>query len=97
MLDTSPTVSISLQGLVKSYVEAPVIPGLDAELRGGEFTVILVPTGCGKSTWLNCIAGLKRLTAWRITIGGREVQEEEPKNRRLAMEFENYALHHPAL
>lgn len=93
MLDTSPTVCISLQGLVKSYGEAPVIPGLDAGLRGGEFTMILVPTGCGKSTWLNRSAGLKRLTAWRITIGCREVQEEEPKNRRLAMEFENYALH----
>ncbi|SDH77600.1 ABC transporter ATP-binding protein [Alloyangia pacifica] len=93
MLETSSTAAIGLHGLVKSYGETPVIPGLDAELRGGEFTVILGPSGCGKSTLLNCIAGLERLSAGRITIGGREVQEEEPKNRRLAMVFQNYALY----
>jgi len=96
MLDTTSTVSIGLHGLVKIYGkpgDPPVLPGLDAELRGGEFTVILGPSGCGKSTLLNCIAGLERLSAGRITIGGREVQDEEPKNRRLAMVFQNYALY----
>ncbi len=94
MLETCSTAGIGLHGLVKSYGSGdPVIPGLDAELRGGEFTVILGPSGCGKSTLLNCIAGLERLTSGRITIAGREVQEEEPKNRRLAMVFQNYALY----
>lgn len=96
MLKTRSNASIGLHRLVKSYGKAtdtPVLPGLDAELRGGEFTVILGPSGCGKSTLLNCIAGLERLTSGRITIGGREVQDEEPKNRRLAMVFQNYALY----
>lgn len=93
MLDTRSTAQIGLHGLVKSYGDTPVIPGLDAELHGGEFTVILGPSGCGKSTLLNCIAGLERLSAGRITIAGREVQDAEPKDRRLAMVFQNYALY----
>ncbi len=93
MHDPRPTAGIGLHGLSKSYGGAPVIPGLDAELRAGEFTVILGPSGCGKSTLLNCIAGLERISAGRITIGGREVQEDEPKDRRLAMVFQSYALY----
>jgi len=86
--------SITLAGISKSYDEgAVVIPPLDAELRAGEFTVVLGPSGCGKSTLLQMIAGLERVSAGRILIGGREVQDLEPKHRGIAMVFQNYALY----
>ncbi|WP_206078408.1 ABC transporter ATP-binding protein [Poseidonocella sp. HB161398] len=93
MTATNAPAAIGLHGLRKSYGATEVLPALEAELRGGEFTVILGPSGCGKSTLLNCIAGLERLSAGRITIAGREVQEAEPKDRGIAMVFQNYALY----
>ena len=84
---------IKLQGLSKSFEKTEVIPDLSAEIRDGEFTVILGPSGCGKSTLLNMIAGLERVSEGKIIIGGREVQEDEPKDRGIAMVFQNYALY----
>ena len=84
---------IKLQGLSKSFDKTQVIPDLSAEIRDGEFTVILGPSGCGKSTLLNMIAGLERVSGGKIIIGGREVQEDEPKDRGIAMVFQNYALY----
>lgn len=96
ILDTTISIAatISLQGVSKSYGgQAAVIPGLDAELRPGEFTVVLGPSGCGKSTLLQMIAGLERVSGGKIIIDGREVQDLEPKHRGCAMVFQNYALY----
>ncbi|WP_435164785.1 ABC transporter ATP-binding protein [Falsirhodobacter sp. 1013] len=85
---------IRLKGVTKSYDGAhQTIPPMDLEMRAGEFTVILGPSGCGKSTLLQMLAGLERVTAGTIEIGGREVQDLEPKARGLAMVFQNYALY----
>ncbi|WP_319412113.1 sn-glycerol-3-phosphate ABC transporter ATP-binding protein UgpC [uncultured Cohaesibacter sp.] len=84
---------IVLQGLSKRFDKTLVIPDLSAHFRDGEFTVILGPSGCGKSTLLNMIAGLEEVSAGRIRIGDREVQNDEPKNRGIAMVFQNYALY----
>ncbi|WP_375450737.1 ABC transporter ATP-binding protein [uncultured Devosia sp.] len=86
--------AIALKGVSKAYdAHSVVIPPLDAELRAGEFTVVLGPSGCGKSTLLQMIAGLERVSGGAILIGGREVQDLEPKLRGCAMVFQNYALY----
>ncbi|MDD7910794.1 sn-glycerol-3-phosphate ABC transporter ATP-binding protein UgpC [Pseudovibrio exalbescens] len=84
---------IHLVDLQKTYSKTPVIPGLTADLASGEFTVILGPSGCGKSTLLNMIAGLEKVSGGKIMIGSREVQDIPPKDRGLAMVFQNYALY----
>ncbi|URK88982.1 sn-glycerol-3-phosphate ABC transporter ATP-binding protein UgpC [Rhizobium sp. RCAM05350] len=85
---------IKLTGVTKAYdAKTVVIPPMDVALRPGEFTVILGPSGCGKSTLLQMIAGLERVSGGKIVIGGREVQDLEPKHRGCAMVFQNYALY----
>lgn len=85
--------NISLAGVTKSYGNVVIIPQLDVEFKAGEFTVVLGPSGCGKSTLMQMIAGLERVTGGKIVIGGREVQDLEPKERGCAMVFQNYALY----
>jgi sn-glycerol 3-phosphate transport system ATP-binding protein len=85
--------SVSLSGVRKSYDRLEVIHGVDCEIADGEFIVILGPSGCGKSTLLRMIAGLEAITAGQIAIGGRVVNELEPKDRDIAMVFQNYALY----
>jgi sn-glycerol 3-phosphate transport system ATP-binding protein len=63
------------------------------EIADGEFIVILGPSGCGKSTLLRMVAGLETITAGEIAIGGRVVNNLEPKDRDIAMVFQNYALY----
>lgn len=85
---------IELIGVTKSYdAKNTIIPPIDISLRPGEFTVVLGPSGCGKSTLLQMIAGLERVSGGKIMIGGREVQDLEPKHRGCAMVFQNYALY----
>ncbi|WP_087001773.1 ABC transporter ATP-binding protein [Rhizobium sullae] len=85
---------IKLAGVNKAYdAQTIVIPPMDVELKAGEFTVVLGPSGCGKSTLLQMIAGLERVSGGKIVIGGREVQDLEPKQRGCAMVFQNYALY----
>ncbi|TNM61202.1 ABC transporter ATP-binding protein [Aliirhizobium smilacinae] len=85
---------IQLIGVTKSYdARTTIIPPIDVSLRPGEFTVVLGPSGCGKSTLLQMIAGLERVSGGKIVIGGREVQDLEPKHRGCAMVFQNYALY----
>ncbi|RUV25082.1 MULTISPECIES: sn-glycerol-3-phosphate ABC transporter ATP-binding protein UgpC [unclassified Mesorhizobium] len=84
---------ITLDNINKAYGGVTVIPGLDARIEAGKFTVILGPSGCGKSTLLNMIAGLEEVSGGRILIGDREVQNIPPKDRGLAMVFQNYALY----
>jgi sn-glycerol 3-phosphate transport system ATP-binding protein len=85
---------IRLSGVKKSYTrDVPVIHGVDATIADGEFIVIVGPSGCGKSTLLRMIAGLETITEGEIAIGGRRVNEVEPKDRNIAMVFQNYALY----
>src|SRR5512138_296987 len=85
--------AVSFRNVRKRYGEAEVIHGIDAEVADGEFVVIVGPSGCGKSTLLRMVAGLEEITAGEIRIGGRVVNRLEPKDRDIAMVFQNYALY----
>src|SRR6476619_1982370 len=85
---------VHLRGVKKSYDnKLEVIHGIDMEIADGEFIVIVGPSGCGKSTLLRMVAGLESITAGEIAIGERVVNELEPKDRDIAMVFQNYALY----
>ncbi|MFY8040443.1 MAG: ABC transporter ATP-binding protein [Bosea sp. (in: a-proteobacteria)] len=85
--------SLSLQGLVKSYGQTRVVHGIDLDVADGEFIVLVGPSGCGKSTTLRMIAGLESVTEGNLRIGERVVNRLEPKDRDIAMVFQNYALY----
>jgi multiple sugar transport system ATP-binding protein len=85
--------AISLKGLRKRFGAAEVIKGVDLELADGEFAVIVGPSGCGKSTLLRMIAGLEEISDGELRIGGRDVTDVDPKDRGVAMVFQNYALY----
>ena len=85
--------NVELRDVRKSYGTLEVIHGVDAQVADGEFIVIVGPSGCGKSTLLRMVAGLEPITAGEIDIGGRVVNELEPKDRDIAMVFQNYALY----
>ena len=86
--------AIMLDKVSKSYDgTTEVIPPLDAELRAGEFTVVLGPSGCGKSTLMQMIAGLERVSGGTISFDTRQVQDLEPKQRGCAIVFQIYALY----
>jgi sn-glycerol 3-phosphate transport system ATP-binding protein len=85
--------AVSLRGVRKAYAGLEVIHGVSAEITDGEFVVIVGPSGCGKSTLLRMVAGLERITSGEVAIGGRVVNELEPKDRDIAMVFQNYALY----
>ena len=85
---------IKLSGVKKSYTKGTwVIHGVDVSIGDGEFIVIVGPSGCGKSTLLRMIAGLETITEGEIAIGGKVVNQVEPKDRNIAMVFQNYALY----
>ena len=84
---------VHLRGIRKSYDKLEVIHGIDMEIADGEFIVIVGPSGCGKSTLLRMVAGLERITGGEVAIGERIVNELEPKDRDIAMVFQNYALY----
>ncbi|MGB7180875.1 MAG: sn-glycerol-3-phosphate ABC transporter ATP-binding protein UgpC [Burkholderiaceae bacterium] len=86
-------VDVSIRQVRKSYGKTEVIHGVDVEIRTGEFAVIVGPSGCGKSTLLRMIAGLEAIGAGEIAIGGKVVNDVEPKDRGVAMVFQNYALY----
>ena len=89
--------SITLQNIVKEYgtgaKAVPVIHNLNAQIKDGEFVVIVGPSGCGKSTLLRMVAGLEEITGGNISIGDRVVNDLEPAERDIAMVFQNYALY----
>ncbi len=86
--------ALSLKGVRKSYGGAQyVLHGIDVDIADGEFVVLVGPSGCGKSTLLRMIAGLETVTEGEIAIGGRIVNALEPKDRDIAMVFQNYALY----
>ena len=84
---------VHLRDVKKSYDELEVIHGVDIDIKDGEFIVIVGPSGCGKSTLLRMVAGLERITGGEVAIGDRVVNELEPKDRDIAMVFQNYALY----
>lgn len=85
--------TVDIRDVRKSYGSNEVVHGVSARFHDGEFVVIVGPSGCGKSTLLRMIAGLEAITAGEIAIGGRVVNDLEPKARDIAMVFQNYALY----
>ena len=84
---------VQLRGITKSYANLEVIHGIDIDIADGEFIVIVGPSGCGKSTLLRMVAGLEAITGGEVVIGDRVVNKLEPKDRDIAMVFQNYALY----
>jgi len=83
-----------LRGVSRSYAPgAPALAPFDLAVRSGELIVLVGPSGCGKSTLLKLIAGLEPADAGRIALGGRDITRAEPRDRRIAMVFQNYALY----
>ena len=85
--------NVSIRNVHKAYGKVEVIHGLDLDVAHNEFVVLVGPSGCGKSTMLRMIAGLESITGGEIYIGDRLVNNVEPKNRNIAMVFQNYALY----
>jgi sn-glycerol 3-phosphate transport system ATP-binding protein len=85
--------SLAFREVRKTYGELEVIHGVSTEVADGEFVVIVGPSGCGKSTLLRMVAGLEPITSGEIRIGERVVNDLEPKDRDIAMVFQNYALY----
>src|SRR5687768_15801577 len=73
--------------------DVPAVPGIDLEIQDGEFMVLVGPSGCGKSTTLRMLAGLEEVNDGTILIGDRDVTNLPPKDRDIAMVFQNYALY----
>ena len=84
---------VQLRDIRKSYAGSEVIHGVSIDVADGEFIVIVGPSGCGKSTLLRMVAGLEAITSGEIVIGDRVVNALEPKDRDIAMVFQNYALY----
>jgi multiple sugar transport system ATP-binding protein len=85
--------SVTLSGVRKSFGSTEVVRGVDVGVEDGEFCVLVGPSGCGKSTLLRMIAGLEEISGGRIAIGDRIVNGVAPKERDIAMVFQNYALY----
>jgi multiple sugar transport system ATP-binding protein len=84
---------VTLSAIRKSYGSVNVIHGVDLQINDGEFVVLVGPSGCGKSTLLRMIAGLETITGGTLDIGGRIVNDFDPKDRDIAMVFQSYALY----
>jgi multiple sugar transport system ATP-binding protein len=82
-----------LHKVVKNYDDTPAVRGIDLDIADKEFVVLVGPSGCGKSTTLRMIAGLEDITDGEILIGGEVVNDTPPKDRDIAMVFQNYALY----
>ena len=84
---------VDFRNVTKRYGTLEVIHGIEMQVTDGEFIVIVGPSGCGKSTLLRMVAGLEPITGGEIAIGERVVNRLEPKDRDIAMVFQNYALY----
>ena len=85
--------SVTIQSVAKRFGDVPVLHGVDIDIADGSFTVLVGPSGCGKSTLLRMIAGLEQINGGEIRIGDRRVNDLQPKERDIAMVFQNYALY----
>jgi multiple sugar transport system ATP-binding protein len=84
---------LTIKNVRKAYGAVNIIHGVDVDISDGEFVILVGPSGCGKSTLLRMIAGLEDITGGEISIGGRVVNDLPPKDRDIAMVFQNYALY----
>jgi len=85
--------TVALKDLVKTFDKTEVLHGINLEIEDGEFVVFVGPSGCGKSTTLRMLAGLEEVTSGEIHIGDMMVNHLEPKERNIAMVFQNYAIY----
>ncbi len=85
--------AVTIRGVHKRFGSTHVIRGVDVDIADGEFCVLVGPSGCGKSTLLRMIAGLEEIAEGEVSIGGRVVNRMPPKERDIAMVFQNYALY----
>jgi multiple sugar transport system ATP-binding protein len=85
--------SVEIRDVRKSYGAAQVLHGVSVDIEDGEFVILVGPSGCGKSTLLRMVAGLENITGGEIRIGSRVVNHVPPKERDIAMVFQNYALY----
>src|SRR2546427_11439683 len=84
---------VLLENVVKEYGDVRAVDHVSMTIRDGEFVALVGPSGCGKTTTLNLVAGLIELTSGDIFIGDRKVTDLDPKDRDIAMVFQNYALY----
>ena len=84
---------VSIRGVRKAFGTTQILHGVNVEVDDGEFAILVGPSGCGKSTLLRMIAGLENINRGEIAIGGRVVNTMPPKERDIAMVFQNYALY----
>src|SRR6476619_985635 len=84
---------VALRKVIKRYDDVEAVRGIDLDIADHEFVVLVGPSGCGKSTTLRMIAGLEDITDGDIIIGGDVVNDVPPKDRDIAMVFQNYALY----
>ena len=84
---------VALRKIVKMFDKTPAVQGIDLDIADREFVVLVGPSGCGKSTTLRMIAGLEEATSGEIYIGDQLVNDVPPKDRDIAMVFQNYALY----
>jgi multiple sugar transport system ATP-binding protein len=85
--------TVEIRNVRKAFGPVEVLHGVSVDIADGEFVVLVGPSGCGKSTLLRMLAGLENITSGEIAIGGRVVNSVPPKDRDIAMVFQNYALY----
>ena len=85
--------AVNIRNVGKQFDSVVVMRNIDLDVADGEFIVLVGASGCGKSTLLRMIAGLEPITSGEIAIGGRRVNELEPRERDVAMVFQTYALY----
>jgi multiple sugar transport system ATP-binding protein len=85
--------TVEFRNLIKCYGDLEVVHNINLSIRDGEFLVLVGPSGCGKSTSLRMLAGLEDITGGEILINDKIVNETEPRNRDIAMVFQDYALY----
>jgi multiple sugar transport system ATP-binding protein len=85
--------SLTIKDVIKKYGDLQVLHGINLEIQDGQFVVLLGPSGCGKSTLLRMLAGLEPISGGTVSIGDRVVNDVHPKDRNIAMVFQNYALY----
>ena len=85
--------NVTIQAAKKRFGDVEILHGVDISIPDGSFTVLVGPSGCGKSTLLRMIAGLEHISGGDILIGGKRVNDVLPKQRDIAMVFQNYALY----
>src|ERR1700704_3400795 len=85
--------TVEIRNVRKAFGPVEVLHGVSVDIADGEFVVLVGPSGCGKSTLLRMLAGLENITSGEISIGDRVVNNLPPKERDVAMVFQNYALY----